>query len=71
MLVKVRVTLNSKKEDISEEGGVIKIRTTAKAKDGEANKAVVNILAKYYSKKISCVKIIRGAKSRDKLAEVQ
>ena len=41
-----------------------------KAHDGEANEALVKMLADYYGVSKSCVEIIRGQKSHQKLVEI-
>ena len=70
MIIKACVTPNAKRNDISEENEILKIRTTAKAAGGEANRSVIMILSDFYSVKASSVRIIRGLKSRDKTVEI-
>ena len=46
------------------------VRTHARAHDGEANKAVVKLLAKHFGVAKSCVRIISGATSKHKTIEI-
>ncbi len=54
----------------TEDGSLI-VRTHAKAHDGEANKAVVELLADYFGVSKSMVKVVRGEKSRQKIVEIE
>jgi uncharacterized protein (TIGR00251 family) len=52
-------------------GNVIyKIRTTAKPKDGEANEAVIEIIAKHFKVAKRDVQIVKGLNSRVKVVEI-
>ena len=46
------------------------IKTRKKAHDGEANQAVIKLLAEYFHTNKSSVKIIKGATSSHKVIEV-
>ncbi len=54
----------------AEDGGLV-VRTHAKAHDGEANKAVVELLSDYFGVSKSMVKVVRGEKSRQKIVEIE
>ena len=41
-----------------------------KPHDGEANKALIKLLADYYDVPKSCVKVVSGQKSHQKLVEI-
>ncbi|NYT01013.1 MAG: DUF167 domain-containing protein [Methanocellales archaeon] len=69
-VINVRVVTNAKKNDISEEMGQIKVHLKAQAVGGKANKALIELLAKFFNVKKSDVKIIRGERSREKTIEV-
>lgn len=76
MKIKVKAIANAKKNIISlEKDGnghnVYKVKISAKAKDGEANEAIIEALAKYFAVKKSSVNLISGAKSRDKIFEIE
>ena len=72
MIVKVLVKPGSKKgplvDAISSDEIVVYLRE--KPHDGEANEALVKMLADYYDVAKSCVVIKRGQKSHRKLVEV-
>lgn len=65
--VKIRVVPNaSRNEVIEEEDGSLKVRVKAKAVEGKANQAVIEILAEYFGVRKPQVRILAGEKSRDK-----
>ena len=71
MLIKVKVFPNSKKEEIykkSEDSFEIKIKE--KPERGEANKAVVSLLSSFLKIPKGKIKIIKGAKQRNKILYV-
>ncbi|MBQ6410238.1 DUF167 domain-containing protein [Candidatus Saccharibacteria bacterium] len=70
MIVQVLVKLGAKRQKVvaSDDGLVVYLH--ARAHDGEANKALVAVLADYYGVSKSCVTIIRGQKSHRKVVEI-
>lgn len=70
MKYEVKVTPGAKKEEIIVEGNKIAIRTPKRAHDGEANEAIVKILAKHFHITKGNVKILHGQTSRVKLVEI-
>jgi uncharacterized protein YggU (UPF0235/DUF167 family) len=50
--------------------GTLLVRVTAKAHDGEANKAVAKLIAEHYGLAPTRVKLTRGATSRHKVFEL-
>lgn len=70
MIYEVKVTPGAKKEEIAIESNRITIRTPKRAHNGEANEAIVKILAKHFHTAKSNVKILRGQTSRTKLIEI-
>lgn len=50
--------------------GVLRVRVTAAPQDGNANRAVVKLLAKQLGLPRSSVVLAKGARSRDKVIEV-
>jgi len=71
MRVSVKVVPGAKAEQIqaSVDGG-LKVWVRGKPVDGEANKAVIKILAKYFDVAPSLVHIKSGLTSRNKVIEV-
>jgi hypothetical protein len=69
-LISIRVVPNASKNEVVEEVERFKIRVTAKAADGKANKAVIEVLADYFGTKKSKVLIISGEKSRQKVVQL-
>ena len=46
------------------------IRTTTVPVDGKANKAVQKLLAEYFDVAKSCVQIVKGVKSKNKIIDI-
>lgn len=67
---RVRVTPNAKKAAIVQDGGILKVKVDAPPRDGEANKRLIKILAEYFEVAPSCVSIVSGFSSRDKMIEI-
>ncbi len=69
--VNVKVVPNSKKAKVEQtEGGVLRVNVDAPAKEGKANKRLVEILAKYSSKPKSSIRIVKGRTSKNKVVEI-
>lgn len=69
--VTVRVTTNSKKPRIDViAADFLHVWVREKAKDGEANNAVMILISKYYNVAKTSVRIARGEKSRIKTLEI-
>ncbi len=73
--ITVKVTPNAKENSIKQEmdlfgNTIYKIRTTAKPKDGEANEAVIEIIAKHFKVLKRNAKIVKGFSGRVKIVEI-
>jgi len=69
--IKIKVIPNARKNNISKEKDMLKVRVTAPAVDGKANKAVIEALAEFFKVKKRCISIIRGGKTREKVIAIQ
>ena len=70
--INVRVQPRASKDEVIEQlDGTLKIRTTAPPINDAANKACIGLLTKHFGVKKSDVKIISGAKSRNKIFEIR
>ncbi|MEM2918155.1 MAG: DUF167 domain-containing protein [Candidatus Altiarchaeota archaeon] len=71
MRIGIKVIPNAKKEEVILNGKTIEegiiVRVKSPPEKGKANKEVVEILEKYFNKK---VRIIHGNKSREKVIEI-
>ncbi|MDD3734954.1 MAG: DUF167 domain-containing protein [Candidatus Pacebacteria bacterium] len=72
MLIKIKVFPNSKKEEIirkSEDSFEVKVRE--KPKMGMANRRVVKTLASYFKTPEAKIRLVKGAKQRNKIFEIK
>ena len=70
MRYNVLVKAGSSKEEVVVDGSDLTVYVRARAHDGEANAAIIKVLAKHFKVSKSCVEIVRGAKSRHKVVEI-
>jgi uncharacterized protein YggU (UPF0235/DUF167 family) len=66
----LRVTPGARSEDVEIGNGVLLVKVRAKAKDGEANAAVLALLAEALGLATSRLRMLRGATGRDKLVQL-
>lgn len=76
MKISIKVIPNAKQNEIVEgfdESGarILKVRVNQLPEDGKANKAAIELLAKYLKVKKSAVSIISGETSRNKIIEIK
>ncbi|MBO7066512.1 MAG: DUF167 domain-containing protein [Alphaproteobacteria bacterium] len=70
MIVNVRVIPRARVQKIVADGDILRVYTNATPTDGEANAAVIKMLAKHYDVPKSHICIVRGATSHDKVIEI-
>ncbi|MEM2935491.1 MAG: DUF167 domain-containing protein [Candidatus Thermoplasmatota archaeon] len=70
MIVKIKVIPNAGKNEIIQEGEILKVKVSSPPSKGKANKEVIELLANFFGVKKNCVKIIKGANSREKIIEI-
>ncbi len=71
MLIRVLVTPNAKEVRVTKvDDASFEVRVDEKATGGRANKRLVEILSDHFEVPRSRIRIVKGAKSRDKLVEV-
>lgn len=70
MIVNVRVIPRARVQKIVADGDVLRVYTNAAPSDGEANTAVIKMLAKHFNVPKSSISIVRGATSHDKVIEI-
>lgn len=69
--INVRVIPRAKLNQVEEQpDGTIRVHTTAAPTDGDANAAVIKMLARHFDVPKTSVKIIRGQNARDKVVEI-
>ena len=68
--IHVRIIPNTGKNSIVQEEGRLKIKVTAPAIEGKANKALIELLAGHFNVRKSAINIVKGDKGRDKIVEI-
>ncbi len=66
----VRVTPGAREEGLMVAGGKLSAKVRAKPTDGEANAAVLTLIARALGVPRTSVSLLRGATSREKLVQV-
>lgn len=66
LILQVRVQARASREDITGQGGVLRVRTTAAPVGGQANERVRELLARGFGVPRSRVELLRGGSCRDK-----
>ncbi len=66
-MIKVRVHPGSREERVERKEGLWEVWVKEEARKGKANEAVIRILRRFFKR----VRLVRGAKSRLKLFEVE
>lgn len=66
LIVNIKISPNSKKNEIINEGDITKIKITAQPIDGKANKALVEFLSKNFKIPKTSIKILKGETSKEK-----
>lgn len=66
LIVNIKISPNSKKNEIVKEEEYTKIKITAQPIDGKANKALVEFLSKNFKIPKTSIKILKGETSKEK-----
>lgn len=66
LIVNIKISPNSKKNEIVREKEYTKIKITAQPIDGKANKALVEFLSKNFKIPKTSIKILKGETSKEK-----
>ena len=72
MKLDVRVTPRAKRDEVlgPNPAGALRVKVTAPAEDGRANRAVVELLADHFNVAKSSVTIVKGERSRNKTLSI-
>lgn len=69
--VSVRVVPGARKSRVTlDEGGAYRVYVSARAVEGQANDALLEVLAEAWGVKKRCLQITKGLKSRQKLIKI-
>jgi uncharacterized protein len=71
MEIKVKVIPNASKERIQETTQGLRVYLSCPPEKGRANKRLIDNLSEYLGVKKSCLKIIKGRSSRDKVIKAE
>jgi len=71
MLLQVKVVPGSGRREVKHGHGVLRVYLTSPPEGGRANLELIEVLAEHFGVPKSSVHILRGARSRRKLVEVQ
>lgn len=66
IIINIKISPNAKKNEIINEGEIIKIKITAQPIDGKANKALIEFLSKNFKIPKTSIKILKGETSKEK-----
>ena len=66
LIAHIKISTNSKKNEIINEGDFTKIKITAQPIDGKANKALIEFLSKNFKIPKTSIKILKGETSKEK-----
>lgn len=58
-------------EVVGWQAGALRVRVTAPPVEGEANRAVIQVLARALGVRVGTLSIVHGARGRDKLVRVE
>lgn len=70
MRLKVKVIAGAKKESISQEGDLMKVKLAARPVKGKANERLVEVLAEHFGVSKGSVQILKGHASNRKEVEI-
>ncbi|MCD6080891.1 MAG: hypothetical protein B6D53_00960 [Candidatus Omnitrophica bacterium 4484_49] len=70
MKLSIKVIPNARRSEVVEETGFLKVKVDAPAKEGKANKRLIEILAEHFKIPKSKIKILKGHNSKNKLVEI-
>ncbi|MDY7019056.1 MAG: DUF167 domain-containing protein [Chloroflexota bacterium] len=71
MKILVKVTPNSKIEELGQEGDKFVVKVKEPAKKGKANQALIKLLSEHFSVPLDQVRILSGFRNRNKIVEVR
>ena len=71
MKISVRVKLNMKEEKVEKMGDAFTVYVKEPAKEGRANRAVIELLSEYFKVPKSHIVILSGMKSKQKIIGVK
>jgi uncharacterized protein len=71
MRIKIKVMTHAAKEEVVKQGDEYVVRVKAEPKEGKANEAVIELIAKHFHVAKASVKIVSGLTSRNKFIDIR
>lgn len=69
--ISILVKTGARKDEVTvREDGSLLVRVTAHPVEGKANRKVIEVLAKYFDTPKSCISLVAGHKSKQKVVDV-
>lgn len=65
-ILRLRIIPNSSKNELVQDGDILKLKLTAQPIENKANKALIEFLSKHYKVAKSNIEILKGHTSKDK-----
>ena len=66
LIVNIKISPNSSKNEIIKDGEIFKIKITAQPIEGKANKALIEFLSKTFKIPKTSIKILKGETTKEK-----
>ena len=70
MKIQVKVKVNSRTEEVSQEDDIFTVKVNKPPREGKANQAIIKLLARHFKVHKSQVRILCGIKSKNKIIEI-
>ncbi len=70
MKLSIRVVTRSSRDFVKEDSGMLKVYVSKPPADGLANEAVIKLLSNYFNVSKSRVSILSGARSKNKIVQI-
>jgi len=70
MKIQVKVKVNSRTEEVSQEDNIFIVKVNKPPREGKANQAIIKLLAKHFQVHKSQVRILSGVKNKNKTIEI-
>ena len=70
MIIEVRVVPNARRQSVADWNGKLFVHLMSRAESNKANMELLTVLADHFGVRKSCVRLVRGSKTKDKIVEI-